>query len=73
MYRSILSKKKMGLIVVLGLLVSLWIQPVSANEKLQYLMKQSNNWAQFGGDYSNKRYSELDQIIRITDAAKLNR
>ncbi len=62
MYQSILSKKKIGLSIVLGLLVSLWVQPIAANDKLQFLATQSNNWTMFGGDYSNKRYSQLDQV-----------
>ena len=35
---------------------------VSANSKLEKMMKDPNQWVQQSGDYAGHRYSELDQI-----------
>ena len=35
---------------------------VSANAKLEKMMKDPSQWVQQSGDYAGHRYSELDQI-----------
>jgi lanthanide-dependent methanol dehydrogenase len=36
----------------------------AANDDLQSLIEDENNWAVWGGDYAGTRYSELDEIDR---------
>jgi len=42
--------------------VALGIVPASANEELQKLIQDPNQWAIQTGDYANTRFSKLDQI-----------
>ena len=39
-----------------------WTLPASANDEVQKLIQDPNQWAIQTGDYANTRYSELSQI-----------
>ena len=39
-----------------------WALPASANDEVQKLIQDPNQWAIPTGDYANTRYSKLDQI-----------
>src|SRR5215203_6192089 len=39
-----------------------WASPASANDEVQKLIQDPNQWAIQTGDYANTRYSKLDQI-----------
>src|SRR5215217_6683054 len=39
-----------------------WALPASANDEVQKLIQDPNQWAIQTGDYANTRYSKLDQI-----------
>lgn len=47
-----------------ALLVTIFASPALANESVTKLTSDPNNWAIQTGDYSNQRYSKLDQINR---------
>jgi len=47
-----------------ALLVTIFASPAMANESVTKLMSDPNNWAIQTGDYTNQRYSKLDQINR---------
>ena len=42
--------------------LALWALPASANDEVQKLIQDPNQWAIQTGDYANTRYSKLDQI-----------
>ena len=41
-----------------------WTLPASANDEVQKLIQDPNQWAIQTGDYANTRYSKLDQITK---------
>jgi len=47
-----------------ALLVTIFASPVLANDSVTKLTADPNNWAIQTGDYTNQRYSKLDQINR---------
>jgi alcohol dehydrogenase (cytochrome c) len=53
--------KKTGLWAAL-LLVVAWALPAHANDELQKMIQDPNQWVIQTGDYANTRYSKLDQI-----------
>ncbi len=53
--------KKTGLLVAAACIAS-WAMPASANEELQKLIQDPNQWVIQTGDYANTRYSKLDKI-----------
>ena len=53
--------RKIALLAVLMASAAL-IPPATANDALQKLIQDPNQWAIQTGDYANTRYSKLDQI-----------
>ncbi|HEY7382586.1 MAG TPA: lanthanide-dependent methanol dehydrogenase XoxF5 [Beijerinckiaceae bacterium] len=53
--------RRIGLLTTVALLGP-WTLPASANDELQKLIQDPNQWAIQTGDYANTRYSKLDQI-----------
>lgn len=53
--------RMIGLLTTAACLGSL-VMPASANEELQKLIEDPNQWVLPTGDYANTRYSKLDQI-----------
>jgi alcohol dehydrogenase (cytochrome c) len=53
--------RTIGLLSTVALLGP-WTLPASANDELQKLIQDPNQWAIQTGDYANTRYSKLDQI-----------
>ncbi|MFC7400510.1 lanthanide-dependent methanol dehydrogenase XoxF5 [Chelatococcus sp. GCM10030263] len=53
--------KKTGLWAALSLVVA-WALPAHANDELQKMIQDPNQWVIQTGDYANTRYSKLDQI-----------
>jgi lanthanide-dependent methanol dehydrogenase len=53
--------RTIGLLTTVALLGP-WTLPASANDELQKLIQDPNQWAIPTGDYANTRYSKLDQI-----------
>jgi len=58
--KRLLSDKR--ILVLSTMLVAGGMASASANDDLQKLMDDPNQWAIQTGDYANQRYSELDQI-----------
>lgn len=56
--------RKIGLSAAIACIVSLtsWTTPASANDEVQKLTQDPNQWAIQTGDYANTRYSKLNQI-----------
>jgi lanthanide-dependent methanol dehydrogenase len=53
--------RTIGLLTTVALLGP-WALPANANDELQKLIQDPNQWAIPTGDYANTRYSKLDQI-----------
>ena len=53
--------KKISLLAAAACLAS-WASPAGANEEVQKLTQDQNQWVIQTGDYANTRYSKLDQI-----------
>ncbi|MCP4296563.1 MAG: PQQ-dependent dehydrogenase, methanol/ethanol family [Proteobacteria bacterium] len=74
MFRQIIKKKILGKVAILSgaLLVFCMVwQPVYANDELSFLSKEKGVWSMYGKDYSNTRFSELDEI-GTKNVSKLN-
>jgi PQQ-dependent dehydrogenase (methanol/ethanol family) len=57
--------------MLLGLAAFGFSAPAAANEELQKLQGDANQWVMPSGNYANQRYSTLDQI-NATNASKLH-
>ncbi len=56
---------------MLSMAVLAWGMPASANDELQKLQGDANQWVMPTGNYGNQRYSTLDQI-NATNVSKLH-
>ena len=56
---------------ILSMAVLAWGTPASANDELQKLQGDANQWVMPTGNYGNQRYSTLDQI-NATNVSKLH-
>ncbi len=69
-----MKSKKLSLLACTALLavgVAATICPAAANEELQKLQTDANQWVMPTGDYANHRYSTLEQI-NATNVSKLH-
>ncbi len=66
-----LRKTLLGCTMMLGMAALAAGSPASANDELQKLQGDANQWVMPTGNYANQRYSTLDQI-NATNASKLH-
>ena len=66
-----LKKILLGCTTMLGVAALAAGSPASANDELQKLQGDANQWVMPTGNYANQRYSTLDQI-NATNASKLH-
>ena len=66
-----LKKTLLGCTTMLGVALLAAGSPVSANDELQKLQGDANQWVMPTGNYANQRYSALDQIT-AANASKLH-
>ena len=65
------KKSLLGCTMMLSVAALAWGTPASANDELQKLSGDANQWVMPTGNYANQRYSTLDQI-NATNVSKLH-
>ncbi len=68
---SLNKKSLLGCTMMLSVAALAWGTPASANDELQKLQGDANQWVMPTGNYANQRYSTLDQI-NATNVSKLH-
>ena len=68
---SLNKKSLLGCTMMLSVAALTWGTPASANDELQKLQGDANQWVMPTGNYANQRYSTLDQI-NATNVSKLH-